>query len=270
MKRRSKMTRLWSAVLAVVMMLGMFPVQAMAYTKDAEPTASALTAEEQQAIEKLLSNDESISFNPKTQTFVAVDVDAVQSEHLKSMDIYQADERIKEYELEFDIAINGTAIGEGQTYYLVSPTEKTVETETASKSLKMAANSGKVAVFVLNKGDTYSVSYDISDCYYTKASWSDENGNTYNGNGFTCRPMNGKTITEYNGTAEDDPAIASFSFEWDLSNYLDIEIWMADTIRKQMENPGWGFPDNATGYVNFLIELRDADREYFTPAHDLF
>lgn len=54
-------------------------------------------------------------------------------------------------------------------------------------------------------------------------------------------------------------AIASFSFEWDLSNYLDIEIWMADTIRKQMANPGEGFPDNAKGYVNFLIELRDAD-----------
>ena len=259
MKHRSKMTKLWSAVLAVVMMLGLFPAQAMAYTKDAEPAASALTEADQKAIEDLLIKDASISFDPDKQTFVAVDVDAVQSEHLKSMNIYQADECIKEYELEFDIAINGTAIGEGQTYYLASPTENTVETKTTSKPFKMAANSGKAAVFILDKGKNYSVSYDISDCYYIQEAWKDENGNTYNGKGFTCRPMNGKTITEYNGTAGDAPAVASFSFEWDLSNWLDIEIWMADTIRKQMENPGWGFPDNATGYVNFLIELRDAD-----------
>lgn len=259
MKRRSKMTRLWSAVLAVVMMLGMFPVQAMAYTKDAEPTASALTESDKTTIKELLINNDSISFDSNKQTFLMIDVDAVQSEHLASLNIYQAEERIKEHELTFDVSIDDTPVGRDQTYYLISQEDNKIERATVSDTFKMAANSGKVAVFILDKGKTYSVSYDISDCYYTKEAWKDENGNTYNGNEFTCRPMNGKTITEYNGTAEDDPAIASFSFEWDLSNYLDIEIWMADTIRKQMENPGWGFPDNATGYVNFLIELRDAD-----------
>ena len=259
MKRRSKMTRLWSAVLAVVMMLGMFPVQAMAYTKDAEPTASALTESDKTTIKELLINNDSISFDSDKQTFLMIDVDAVQSEHLASLNIYQAEERIKEHELTFDVSIDDTPVGRDQTYYLISQEDNKIERATVSDTFKMAANSGKVAVFILDKGKTYSVSYDISDCYYTKEAWKDENGNTYNGNEFTCRPMNGKTITEYNGTAEDDPAVASFSFEWDLSNYLDIEIWMADTIRKQMENPGWGFPDNATGYVNFLIELRDAD-----------
>lgn len=253
------MTRLWSAVLAVVMMLGMFPVQAMAYTKDAEPTASALTESDKTTIKELLINNDSISFDSNKQTFLMIDVDAVQSEHLASLNIYQAEERIKEHELTFDVSIDDTPVGRDQTYYLISQEDNKIERATVSDTFKMAANSGKVAVFILDKGKTYSVSYDISDCYYTKEAWKDENGNTYNGNEFTCRPMNGKTITEYNGTAEDDPAIASFSFEWDLSNYLDIEIWMADTIRKQMENPGWGFPDNATGYVNFLIELRDAD-----------
>lgn len=210
-------------------------------------------------IKAILTQDDSISFDPDTQTFLMIDVDAVQSEHLASLNIYQAEEHIKEHELTFDVSIDDTPVGRDQTYYLISQEDNTIERATVSDTFKMAANSGKVAVFILDKGKTYSVSYNISDCYYTKASWSDENGNTYNGNGFTCRPMNGKAITEYNGTAEDDPAIASFSFEWDLSNWLDIEIWMADTIRKQMENPGWGFPDNATGYVNFLIELRDAD-----------
>lgn len=259
MKRRSKMTRLWSAVLAVVMMLGMFPVQAMAYTKDAEPTASALTESDKTTIKELLINNDSISFDSDKQTFLIIDVDAVQSEHLASLNIYQAEERIKKYELTFDVSIDDTPVGRDQTYYLISQEDNKIERATVSDTFKMAANSGKVAVFILDKGKTYSVSYNISDCYYTKASWSDENGNRYNGDKFTCRPMSGKTITEYNGTAENDPAVASFSFEWDLSNYLDIEIWMADTIRKQMSNPGWGFPDNATGYVNFLIELRDAD-----------
>lgn len=259
MKRRSKMTRLWSAVLAVVMMLGMFPVQAMAYTKDAEPTASALTESDKTTIKELLINNDSISFDSDKQTFLIIDVDAVQSEHLASLNIYQAEECIKKYELTFDVSIDDTPVGRDQTYYLISQEDNKIERATVSDTFKMAANSGKVAVFILDKGKTYSVSYNISDCYYTKASWSDENGNRYNGDKFTCRPMSGKTITEYNGTAENDPAVASFSFEWDLSNYLDIEIWMADTIRKQMSNPGWGFPDNATGYVNFLIELRDAD-----------
>ena len=253
------MTRLWSAVLAVVMMLGMFPVQAMAYTKDAEPTASALTESDKTTIKELLINNDSISFDSDKQTFLIIDVDAVQSEHLASLNIYQAEERIKKYELTFDVSIDDTPVGRDQTYYLISQEDNKIERATVSDTFKMAANSGKVAVFILDKGKTYSVSYNISDCYYTKASWSDENGNRYNGDKFTCRPMSGKTITEYNGTAENDPAVASFSFEWDLSNYLDIEIWMADTIRKQMSNPGWGFPDNATGYVNFLIELRDAD-----------
>ena len=224
-----------------------------------EETNSDSENQEYEYIKDLLTYDESIAFNPDTQTFLVIDVDAVQSEHLASLHIYQAEERIKEHELTFDVSINGTPVDNGQTYYLVSQEDHSVETTTISDSFKMTANSGKVAVFILGKGETYSVSYNIADCYYTGEAWNDENGNTYNGDVFTCRPTSDKTITEYNGTAGDDPATASFSFEWDLSNWLDIEIWMADTIRKQMKSPGWGFPDGATGYVDFLIELRDAD-----------
>lgn len=225
-----------------------------------EEDATTFSSDQDYAdIKEILTQDDSISFNPDTQTFLIIDVDAVQSEHLASLNIYQAEERIKEHELTFDVSIDDTPVGNGQTYYLISQGDNTIEEKTISDSFKMAANSGKVAVFILDKGKPYSVSYDISDCYYTKKSWNDENGNTYNGDIFTCRPTSNEIVTKYDGTAEDAPAVASFSFEWDLSNYLDIEIWMADTIRKQMANPGEGFPDNATGYVNFLIELRDAD-----------
>ena len=225
-----------------------------------EEDATTFSSDQDYAdIKEILTQDDSISFNPDTQTFLIIDVDAVQSEHLASLNIYQAEERIKEHELTFDVSIDDTPVGRDQTYYLISQEDNTIERATVSDTFKMAANSGKVAVFILDKGKTYSVSYDISDCYYTKKSWNDENGNTYNGDSFTCRPTSNEIVTKYDGTAEDAPAVASFSFEWDLSNYLDIEIWMADTIRKQMANPGEGFPDNAKGYVNFLIELRDAD-----------
>lgn len=225
-----------------------------------EEDATTFSSDQDYAdIKAILTQDDSISFDPDTQTFLVIDVDAVQSEHLASLNIYQAEERIKEHELTFDVSINDTPVGNGQTYYLISQEDNTIETAAVSDAFKIAANSGKAAVFILDKGKTYSVSYDISDCYYTNKSWNDENGNKYNGDSFTCRPTSNEIVTKYDGTAEDDPAVASFSFEWDLSNWLDIEIWMADTIRKQMENPGWGFPDNATGYVNFLIELRDAD-----------
>ena len=224
-----------------------------------EEVVSYSTEQGYNYIKALLLNDDSISFAPDTQTFLVIDVDAVQSEHLASLNVYQAEERIKEYELPFDVSINGTPIANGQTYYLASQADNTIETITVSDSFKMAANSGKVAVFILNKGDTYAVSYDIEDCYYTKKSWADENGNSYNGDSFTCRQTSNEIVTKYDGTAEDDPAVAPFSFEWDLSNYFDIEIWMGDAINKQMENPGWVFPDGTTGYVDFLIELRDAD-----------
>lgn len=225
-----------------------------------EEDATTFSSDQDYAdIKAILTQDDSISFDPDTQTFLVIDVDAVQSEHLASLNIYQAEELIKEHELTFDVSINDTPVGNGQTYYLISQEDNTIETAAVSDAFKIAANSGKAAVFILDKGKTYSVSYDISDCYYTNKSWNDENGNKYNGDSFTCRPTSNEIVTKYDGTAEDDPAVASFSFEWDLSNWLDIEIWMADTIRKQMENPGWGFPDNATGYVNFLIELRDAD-----------
>ena len=224
-----------------------------------EEVVSSSTEQGYNYIKALLLNDDSISFAPDTQTFLVIDVDAVQSEHLASLNVYQAEERIKEYELTFDVSINGTPIANGQTYYLASQADNTIETITVSDSFKMAANSGKVAVFILNKEDTYAVSYDIEDCYYTKKSWADGNGNSYNGDSFTCRPTSNEIVTKYDGTAEDDPVVAPFSFEWDLSNYFDIEIWMGDAINKQMENPGWVFPDGTTGYVDFLIELRDAD-----------
>ncbi len=267
--------RFLSIALVAVMTVGLFPsgiahAQGNTHTENCYADGGELICgqedvdaysenQEYDYIKDLLTNDDKISFDTDTQTFLVIDVNAVQSEHLASLNIYQAEECIKEYELTFDISINDTPLGNGQTYYLVSQEDHSVETTTISDSFKMAANSGKAAVFILDKGASYSVSYNISDCYYTNEEWTDENGAYYNGDKFTCRPTSNELVTEYHGTAEDDPAVASFSFEWDLSNWLDIEIWMADTIRKQMEYPGWGFPDNATGYVNFLIELRDAD-----------
>mgnify|MGYP004566098017 CR=1 FL=1 len=260
--------------MAFALIVGLLPTAAFAegraLTKndDAESGESAFGQEktddysenqEYGYIGKLLADDSDVSYDPDTQTFLVIDVDAAQSEHLASLGIYQADEHIKEHELSFDVSINGVSVGQGQAYYLVSKTDNTIEAKTTSDSSKMTASSGKVAVFILDKGDFYSVSYNIADCYYTKESWNDENGSKYNGDSLTCRPNSNETITEYSGTAGDVPAVASFSFEWDLSNCLDIEIWMADAVNKQMENPGWVFPGGTTGYVTFLIELRDAE-----------
>lgn len=210
-------------------------------------------------IADLLSHDDNISFDPDTQTILIIDAAAMQSERMRSFGIYQAEEHIKDYELIFDLTINDTAVASGSTYYLVSPDHDSIESATLSGSLKMKANSGKLCVFILDKGDTYSVSHDIASCFYThQQNWKDEFGKQYNGSEFTCRPTNGQLVTEHSGKAGDDAIKAEFSFEWDLSNYLDIEIWMADVINKQIENPGWVFPEGTKGYVNFLIELRDA------------
>lgn len=220
-------------------------------------------------IRNLLMQDDSISFHPDTQTILVVSAEAEQSEHMKSLNIYQAEEHIKAHELPFAVRINGEPVKEGDCYYLVSESDSTVEAKTVSKSFQMTANSGKDAVFILNKGDTYSVSYDAADNYYTSEehskenSWNDSAGNRYNGEAFTCFPSNGKVLTEYTGIADDDIAAATFSFVWDMTNYLDVELWMGDAAKKQMDQADEGFPSGTKGYVDFKIELRDSEGNIF-------
>ena len=219
---------------------------------------------ESDRIKELLMRDSSLSFDPNTQTYLAVSVDADQTEHMKSLHIYQADEHIKGHDLPFTIRINNANIGKGQIYYLVSETDDTIEKRIISDSFSLAANSGKLAVFILNKGDTYSVSSNPDDWYYThEQDWKDENGNRYNGYEFHCRPANNELVTEFKGMAGDAAITTPFSVVWDLMNYLDVEIWMADVAKKNMDQPGWVFPEGTTGYVDFKVELRDPNGNIF-------
>lgn len=112
-----------------------------------EEDATTFSSDQDYAdIKAILTQDDSISFDPDTQTFLMIDVDAVQSEHLASLNIYQAEEHIKEHELTFDVSIDDTPVGRDQTYYLISQEDNTIERATVSDTFKMAANSGKVAV----------------------------------------------------------------------------------------------------------------------------
>lgn len=168
--------RFLSIALVAVMMVGLLPAgiahaQGHTHSEDCYAQGGELICGEEDAttfssdqdyadIKAILTQDASISFDPDTQTFLVIDVDAVQSEHLASLNIYQAEERIKEHELTFDVSINDTPVGNGQTYYLISQEDNTIETAAVSDAFKIAANSGKAAVFILDKGKTYSVSYD--------------------------------------------------------------------------------------------------------------
>ena len=249
--------RFIAMLLTVMMIVGLLPYGATAYAK--EDATKVATSAEYDYIADLLKNDNSISFDPATQTYLVVDVDAVQTEHMKSLNIYQAEENIKDYDYQIDVSINGTPVGKDATYYLASKADNTIETETVTgKSFVMNANSGKVAVFIVDKNATYEASYTVdNDRYYTKETWQDESGKTYNGDKFISRPTNGEIVTKYSGTAGDDAIVAPFSFQWDLCNWLDIEIWMPDVANKTMDNPGWVFPEGTTGYINFKVELRD-------------
>ncbi len=268
--------RMLSMFLSVIMVLGLLTITTFAddvriretrelpvdYKEEIAVTNGDADNLDYDYITDLLLNDDNISFDSDTQSYLVIDMDAELTENFKSLNIYKAEERIKEYELTFDVSINDTPVGDGYTYYLVSRENNTIETAIVSEAFKMAANSGKIAVFILNKGDTYSASFDIADCYYNYpynydfTAWKDENGNFYSGYAAECQPTSGELITEYAGTA-DEPVTATFSFIWDWTNYIDIEIWMADPINKIMNNPGWVLPEGTTGYINFWVELRD-------------
>ena len=88
--------RFIAMLLTVMMIVGLLPYGATAYAK--EDATKVATSAEYDYIADLLKNDNSISFDPATQTYLVVDVDAVQTEHMKSLNIYQAEENIKDYD----------------------------------------------------------------------------------------------------------------------------------------------------------------------------
>ncbi len=213
-------------------------------------------------IKDMLINNEDVDFNPETQTFIVIHAQHEQSEHLKSLGLSGVDDIIsghEEYKIDFGVLVNGEGLKDKQQYYIISSADKTMEIKethkyvwsTSDPSIGLSPDEDEAAVMIINKNDEYNVYYELNNnnYYYLREC-------TYNGAGYVCRQTNKQYRTEFKGTAGDNIVEAEFSFEWDLCNWLDIEIFSAKEDIKEIDNPGFIDID---GYINFKIELRDAD-----------
>lgn len=246
--KHKKIKRLMSIVLVCVMLISIMPNTLAVYAEDEKDYTY---------IEELLAADENIEFDAETQTIAVIDTKLLQSEHLRNLEINDVEKLLAEGNIEYVIEVNGAVLPKDTEYYIVSKDTNTIETQNidgwGSKAYnpKICADENKVAVFVLNQGDSYSISCNfLSANYYSK---------TYthglcNGERFCFHLKNDEKQVKFEGIADESIIETYFSFEWDLCNYLDIEIWLPDEVTRQYDNPGF---INKYGYINFKFELRD-------------
>lgn len=231
---------------------------------DDNNTKALLTESEYEDLKQLFAADESIAFDPATQTLLVIEAEHIQTAHLQSLGLANVEDAIQwdgeenGYKTPFLVNINGEKVKKDHPYYIVSKDTMSIAEMKVSKAygfgegkVFLSADNNKLAVLIVNQGDTYNVAWEMnSDTFYNAA----VTGHAYNGHGLCPFPTNHQTRTAYSGTAGSTPVKMPFSFEWDLYNWLDIEIWMADMATKTLDFAGFL---NATGYINFKFELRE-------------
>lgn len=216
-------------------------------------------------IKELLINDDSMDFDPETQTFAVIATENELTDHLRELNVFGLDDIAEMLEedgegLNFRVAINGEFVQKGEPYYVVSADAEALEARTYQGRIwdqdgQLWLNVDEVGVVILDQDDEYEIFFDISDNYYAHID------HTYNGEGYTVRPLDGRVRKTFSGQAGNDVIETEFSFEWNLCSWLDIEIYSADPVTKVLDNPG--FMD-IEGYINFKIELRDAQGNIFS------
>lgn len=186
------------------------------------------------------------------------------TEHLQSLGLTDVEEAIRwdgeehGYKTQFLVSINGEKVKTDYPYYIVSKDTMSIEQTKVYNTVGygegkvfLSADNNKAAVLIVNQGDTYDVAWEMSVNTFYKSAVT---GNYCNGYGLKPFPTDHQTRRAYTGTTGNAVVEMPFSFEWDLYNWLDIEIWMADLATKKLDNPGFLA---VSGYVNFKIELRD-------------
>ena len=237
-----------------------------------EEDATTFSSDQDYAdIKAILTQDDSISFDPDTQTFVVVDINATTADNVtrlinKGLLDEQAMKTAMDWPYYMKVSINSEDVTKTKDFYIY-------DGETLSKGSKEAYNNSTTSmqmvpseqgknIIILNKGESCTVAPDSRAFFWgTDHSSTNPVPNKY---GYECNPAYAAptpvTSADFTGracSAMQDAATLDFSYEWNLYNWMEIETWFINEQEKNIDFSTSNIPADAASPVDYLIELRD-------------
>lgn len=216
--------------------------------------ATALSGDlEYEDIVTILENDDSIDFDPETQSLLIINIDTEISEHLQNFGLSNAElENATKFSFLYQIYFDDT-IYKGTCYTIdddgnisVNESSSIGWSDWGTPITDTARN-----VIIVDKNTEYSV---IPYCY--KMFWGNREVEPHGNLMYVPMPLGQSEIDAKTGTISDSEAEITFSYLWDVYNWFELETCYLDTDSKHCDMAG-GFDFDSS--VDYLIELRDAD-----------
>lgn len=218
-------------------------------------------------IQELLMNDESVSFNPETQSVIVIDVSTEQSKFLKELNIENAETYIHDYDdYWFQVKINGNLLEEGYPYYYIDNDTHSVQQEQAESRrwshtwwegvvFETTDDANGVIALIVDRDAEYEIYSPTEKWYYTH--YYPDSADDYTGSyGFVINPLSSQDAFGYNGKADSSLLKIQFNFEWDLVNDIIGDIAVANSDMRLIDYAGYTDIDTK---VTLKVEIRDAD-----------
>ena len=222
-------------------------------------------------IKAILTQDDSISFDPDTQTFVVVDINATTADNVtrlinKGLLDEQAMKTAMDWSYYMKVSINSEDVTETKDFYIydgetISKGSKEAYNNSTTSMQMVPADKGK-NIIIINKGDSCTVTPDSRAFFWgTDHSSTNPVPNKY---GYECdsayaapNPVNTEDFTGRGCSDIQDGTTLDFSYEWNLYNWMEIETWFINEQEKSINFSTDNIPTDAASPVDYLIELRD-------------
>ena len=226
-----------------------------------DDNSSANVGYDLDSIKELLTNDENILFDPDTQTFMVVKIDSSVSNNAtrlieKGVLTEEAMNKAMELPIEMTVSINGENAISSKDFCIYNG-EGIEEGTKSSDYFQLVSSDKGLNIIILNKGDNCTVSPYKRNLYIGTYKSEEYNpfptGTVYAApNPISTEDLNGRECTNIQ-----QESIITFSYGWDLYNFVEIETWFINDDEKIVD-----FSTDSIGYgvnaqVDYLIEIRD-------------
>ncbi len=280
-----KMIKVKAILLAMIMVLGSIPF----YYANAEEESNdggkiedeeivlSSSNEEYSSIEELLKNDDSISFDPSTQTFVVVEIKASKADNVsrlikKGLLTEEAMNTAMDWKYYMNVSINNEDVTSTKDFYIYDGNalnKGTVGRRTEFSTLGMqmvSSNKGK-NIIILNKGETCKVE-PIRNALF----WGTDGTSTnpIETKSYECypsfaapNPIENEDLTGRECTSVQSTTTLTFSYEWNMYNWIELETWYINDEEKNIDFATKNIPKNVKSDVDYLFELRDEEGNIF-------
>lgn len=200
-------------------------------------------------------------YDEKTQDIIIIETEYTISEKMLSKNYDNLEDQLKSHIMSYIVEINKKNIEKNSTYYSYNLETKKLTTEKATSNY-INNQKNKVAILIIDKNSYYNIyTYDRS-WYYDDITLYDSNNKQYNG---YARPTPKDNLN--NNGITDGITNLSYSFEWNMYNFMNLEFFIIDNNLKEINFPGFFEYDS-----NFTlkIEFRDEKGNIFLMPQDYF